>query len=69
MSSAHPDPLPQQETARIHLHVLGEEHTVCVPLPLGVQVVGKPFAERDILGIGKAFQEDTGHHRLRPSLG
>ena len=38
-------------------------------LPLGVQVVGKPFAERDILGIGKAFQEDTGHHRLRPSLG
>jgi aspartyl-tRNA(Asn)/glutamyl-tRNA(Gln) amidotransferase subunit A len=38
-------------------------------LPLGVQVVGKPFAERTILEIGKAYQEDTGHHRLRPELG
>jgi aspartyl-tRNA(Asn)/glutamyl-tRNA(Gln) amidotransferase subunit A len=38
-------------------------------LPLSVQVVGKPFAERIILEIGKAFQEDTGHHRLRPRLG
>ncbi|MDH4096380.1 MAG: amidase, partial [Betaproteobacteria bacterium] len=38
-------------------------------LPLGVQVVGKPFAEREILEIGKAWQEDTGHHKLRPKLG
>jgi Fe-S-cluster containining protein len=38
MLSSSPDPLPQ-ETARIHLHVLGEEHTVCVPLPLGERTV------------------------------
>lgn len=37
-------------------------------LPLSVQIVGKPFAERVILGIGKAYQEDTGHHKLRPGL-
>ncbi len=37
-------------------------------LPLSVQIVGKPFAERVILEIGKAYQEDTGHHKLRPKL-
>ena len=37
-------------------------------LPLGVQIVGKPYAERVILEIGKAYQEDSGHHKLRPKL-
>jgi aspartyl-tRNA(Asn)/glutamyl-tRNA(Gln) amidotransferase subunit A len=37
-------------------------------LPLSVQIVGKPFAERVVLEIGKALQEDSGHHRLRPKL-
>ena len=37
-------------------------------LPLGIQIVGKPFAERVVLEIGKAFQEDSGFHRLRPQL-
>jgi aspartyl-tRNA(Asn)/glutamyl-tRNA(Gln) amidotransferase subunit A len=37
-------------------------------LPLSVQIVGKPFAERVILGIGKAYQEDTAYHKLRPGL-
>ncbi len=36
-------------------------------LPLSVQIVGKPFAERVVLEIGKAYLEDTGHHRLRPT--
>jgi aspartyl-tRNA(Asn)/glutamyl-tRNA(Gln) amidotransferase subunit A len=35
-------------------------------LPLGVQIIGKPFAERTILEIGKAYQEETGFNRLRP---
>jgi aspartyl-tRNA(Asn)/glutamyl-tRNA(Gln) amidotransferase subunit A len=35
-------------------------------LPLGVQIIGKPFAERTILEIGKAYQEDTAFNRLRP---
>jgi aspartyl-tRNA(Asn)/glutamyl-tRNA(Gln) amidotransferase subunit A len=38
-------------------------------LPLSVQIIGSPYAERTILEIGKAYQEDTGHHRLRPALG
>jgi aspartyl-tRNA(Asn)/glutamyl-tRNA(Gln) amidotransferase subunit A len=38
-------------------------------LPLGVQFIGKPFDERTILQIGKAYQEDTGFHRLRPKPG
>jgi len=37
-------------------------------LPLSVQVIGKPFAERDVLEIGHAFQQATGHHRRRPAL-
>jgi aspartyl-tRNA(Asn)/glutamyl-tRNA(Gln) amidotransferase subunit A len=37
-------------------------------LPLSVQILGKPFAERVILEIGKACQEDSGHHKLRPKL-
>jgi len=37
-------------------------------LPLSVQIIGSPFAERTILEIGKAYQEDTGHHKLRPAL-
>ena len=38
-------------------------------LPLGVQIIGKPFAERTILEIGKAYQDETGFHRLRPTIG
>jgi len=38
-------------------------------LPLSVQIIGAPFAERTILQIGKAFQEDAGHHQRRPALG
>jgi aspartyl-tRNA(Asn)/glutamyl-tRNA(Gln) amidotransferase subunit A len=38
-------------------------------LPLSVQIIGSPFAERTILEIGKAYQEDSGHHKLRPKLG
>jgi aspartyl-tRNA(Asn)/glutamyl-tRNA(Gln) amidotransferase subunit A len=38
-------------------------------LPLGVQIIGKPFAERTILEIGKAYQDDTGFNRLRPRAG
>jgi len=38
-------------------------------LPLSVQVIGKPHAERVVLEIGRAFQEATGHHRRRPAAG
>lgn len=46
---------------------------LCVPagplraggMPLGVQLVGPPHSEADLLGIGIAYQESTSHHRLR----
>ncbi len=37
-------------------------------LPLSVQIVGKPFAERQILEIGKAYQDETGFNQLRPDV-
>lgn len=37
-------------------------------LPIGVQIVGKPFAERDVLRLGKAFQDATDFHRRAPDL-
>ena len=37
-------------------------------LPVGIQLVGKPFAERDVLKLGKAFQDATDFHRRAPDL-
>lgn len=37
-------------------------------LPLGVQVVGRPWGERVVLSLGEAFQAATAHHRQRPDL-
>lgn len=37
-------------------------------LPLSVQIIGKPFAERQILEIGKAYQDETGFNKLRPDV-
>jgi aspartyl-tRNA(Asn)/glutamyl-tRNA(Gln) amidotransferase subunit A len=37
-------------------------------LPIGVQIVGKPFAESDVLRLGKAFQDATDFHRRAPDL-
>ncbi len=37
-------------------------------LPLSIQIVGKPFAERQILEIGKAYQDESGFNKLRPHL-
>ncbi|MBN9490357.1 MAG: amidase, partial [Alphaproteobacteria bacterium] len=37
-------------------------------LPLGIQLIGKPYAERDVLRLGKAFQDATDFHRRVPDL-
>jgi aspartyl-tRNA(Asn)/glutamyl-tRNA(Gln) amidotransferase subunit A len=37
-------------------------------LPLGVQIVGKPYAESTVLRLGKAFQDATDFHRRAPDL-
>ncbi|MET7247321.1 amidase [Methylobacterium sp. EM32] len=35
-------------------------------LPVAAQVVGKPFDDALCLGVGAAFQRETGHHLARP---
>ncbi|MBE0627387.1 MAG: amidase, partial [Burkholderiales bacterium] len=37
-------------------------------LPMSIQVIGKPYAERRILEIGKAYQDETGFNKLRPDV-
>ena len=36
-------------------------------LPMSVQIIGKPFDERRVLEIGKAFQDQTRFNELRPA--
>ncbi|HEX78733.1 MAG TPA: Asp-tRNA(Asn)/Glu-tRNA(Gln) amidotransferase subunit GatA, partial [Dehalococcoidia bacterium] len=37
-------------------------------LPVGLQVIGKPFAEETILKIAHAFQQATDWHRKKPNI-
>jgi len=37
-------------------------------LPVGVQIIGKPFAECTVLAFGQAFEAATPFHALRPNL-
>jgi aspartyl-tRNA(Asn)/glutamyl-tRNA(Gln) amidotransferase subunit A len=37
-------------------------------LPLGVQILGKPYAEGTVLRLGKAYQDATDFHRQAPDL-
>jgi aspartyl-tRNA(Asn)/glutamyl-tRNA(Gln) amidotransferase subunit A len=37
-------------------------------LPIGVQLVGKPYAEGTVLRLGKAYQDATNFHRQAPDL-
>lgn len=38
-------------------------------LPLGMQIIGKPFAEGDIIKLANAFEQSTDYHRQKPDLG
>ncbi len=37
-------------------------------LPVGLQIVGKPFDEATVLRAAHAYEQATEHHRLRPAL-
>ena len=37
-------------------------------LPIGMQIIGKPFAEETILKIAHAYQQATGWHKRRPQI-
>jgi aspartyl-tRNA(Asn)/glutamyl-tRNA(Gln) amidotransferase subunit A len=38
-------------------------------LPVGIQLVGKPWGERTVLALGQAFESETAHHAVHPDLG
>ena len=37
-------------------------------LPVGVQILGRPYTEGTVLKIGKAFQDATDFHKKAPDL-
>jgi aspartyl-tRNA(Asn)/glutamyl-tRNA(Gln) amidotransferase subunit A len=37
-------------------------------LPIGVQLIGRPFADETVIALGAAFQKVTDHHRRVPKL-
>ena len=37
-------------------------------LPIGFQIIGRPFAERTLTAVGEAFQQRTDHHAQAPDL-
>jgi aspartyl-tRNA(Asn)/glutamyl-tRNA(Gln) amidotransferase subunit A len=37
-------------------------------LPIGLQIIGKPFDEETILRVAYAFEQQTNYHRRKPSL-
>ncbi|MEI8233367.1 MAG: Asp-tRNA(Asn)/Glu-tRNA(Gln) amidotransferase subunit GatA [Verrucomicrobiota bacterium] len=40
-----------------------------VPLPVGLQLIGKPFREAELLQIAHAYEQSTPWHTARPPLG
>ncbi len=38
-------------------------------LPIGLQIVGRPFAEARVMAVADAYQRDTGWHGMEPPLG
>jgi aspartyl-tRNA(Asn)/glutamyl-tRNA(Gln) amidotransferase subunit A len=37
-------------------------------LPIGLQIIGKPFDEETVLRVAYAFEQLTEYHRRKPSL-
>ena len=36
-------------------------------LPIGLQLIGRPFGDETLIALGAAFQNATGHHRRMPA--
>jgi aspartyl-tRNA(Asn)/glutamyl-tRNA(Gln) amidotransferase subunit A len=37
-------------------------------LPIGMQLIGRPFGDETLIALGKAFQAATDYHRRTPTL-
>jgi aspartyl-tRNA(Asn)/glutamyl-tRNA(Gln) amidotransferase subunit A len=64
-------PLPGYLTRPVNylgLCALAQPAGLVQKLPVGVQIIGKPWAERTVLALGEAFEAATPSHALRPDL-
>jgi Asp-tRNA(Asn)/Glu-tRNA(Gln) amidotransferase A subunit family amidase len=60
--------LPQRPVNYLGLCALAQPAGLVGELPVGVQIIGKPWAERTVLALGEAFEAATPFHALRPKL-
>jgi aspartyl-tRNA(Asn)/glutamyl-tRNA(Gln) amidotransferase subunit A len=37
-------------------------------MPIGLQLIGRPFRDEDLIALGSAFQAVTDHHTKAPAL-
>ena len=37
-------------------------------LPIGLQLIGRPFRDETLIALGAAFQEETDYHTRAPAL-
>ena len=74
-SSGRPQPSSPGLTALIPAGNLAGLPALSLPcgfadkLPIGIQLVGRPFSENTLLMLGRRFQERTDFHKRRPPLG
>ncbi len=74
-SSGRPEPSTPGLTALIPAGNLAGLPALSLPcgfadkLPIGIQLVGRPFSENTLLMLGRRFQERTDFHKRRPPLG
>ena len=64
-------PIPGYLTRPVNylgLCALAQPAGLASALPVGVQIIGKPFAERTVLALGQAFEAATQFHALHPNL-
>ena len=38
-------------------------------LPVAISIIGRPFFDNHVIGVGRAFQAQTDWHRRRPPVG
>jgi Asp-tRNA(Asn)/Glu-tRNA(Gln) amidotransferase A subunit family amidase len=50
------------------LAINGAQREIASGLPIGLQIVGKPFDDETVLKLSHAFEGDTDYHLRRPRL-
>jgi aspartyl-tRNA(Asn)/glutamyl-tRNA(Gln) amidotransferase subunit A len=69
-----PEPKDKGFSALVPAGNLAGLPALCLPcgfannLPVAMQLVGRPFSENTLIGIGKEFQSRTDWHRRKPPI-